>query len=87
MKLRIVWAGKTKNRHMAKLCAEDIDWNTRAISYSRQKTGSQAVVYFGDTVAEILKNRPKSGYLFPQVSQWKESDRARHSFADVGWSE
>jgi len=73
----LLWHLGASQTDLAMLCAEDIDWSTRAISYSRQKTGNQAVVHFGDTVAEILKNRPKSGYLFPQVARWKEPDRAK----------
>jgi len=41
------------------------------------KTGSQAMIHFGDSVAEILRGRPQVGLLFPQVSKWKESDRGK----------
>jgi integrase len=59
------------------LCAEDIDWTTRAISYARRKTGSQALVHFGDSVAQVLQFRSTTGYLFPQIALWKESDRGK----------
>lgn len=59
------------------LRAEDVDWHTRAIAYSRKKTGSEALIHFGDTVAAILKSRPEAGYLFPQIACWKESDRGK----------
>src|SRR5436853_2040377 len=41
------------------------------------KTGSQAMIRFGDSVAQILQRRPATGYLFPQIVHWKESDRAK----------
>jgi integrase len=59
------------------LTADTIDWAARTISYARMKTGSQAMIHFGDSVAEILRGRPQVGLLFPQVSKWKESDRGK----------
>ncbi len=49
----------------------------RTVSYARMKTGTQARIHFGDTVAAILHSRPTSGHLFPLVANWKESDRAK----------
>ena len=73
----LLWHLGGSQTDMATLCAEDIDWSTRAISYARMKTGSQAVVHFGDTVAKILQSLPRTGYLFPQIACWKESDRGK----------
>jgi integrase len=41
------------------------------------KTGSQAMIHFGDAVAELLRSQPASGCLFPQIARWKESDRGK----------
>jgi hypothetical protein len=41
------------------------------------KTGSQAMIRFGDAVMQVLHRRPATGYLFPQIVGWKESDRAK----------
>ena len=41
------------------------------------KTGSNAMICFGDVAAGILRSRPKKGFLFPQIAQWKETDRAK----------
>jgi hypothetical protein len=41
------------------------------------KTGSQATIHFGDTVAALLQERPATGHLFPQIVRWKESDRGK----------
>jgi len=61
---------------LAALRADDIDWEGRVISFTRQKTGSPAVLRFGDEVAAILKRLPASGPLFPKWSKMKSSDRA-----------
>jgi integrase len=62
---------------MASLRADDVDWTSRTISYARMKTGSQAMIHFGEGVANFLQSRPATGYLFPLVVGWKESDRAK----------
>ena len=71
----LLWHLGGSQTDMATLCAEDIDWTNQTISYARMKTGSQATIHFGDIVAELLRARPATGYLFPQIAQWKESDR------------
>ena len=73
----LLWHLGGSQTDMASLRAEDIDWANQTISYARMKTGSQAMIRFGDAVASILQARPATGYLFSQIVQWKESDRAK----------
>jgi len=73
----LLWHLGGSQTDMASLRAEDVDWPERTISYARMKTGSQAILHFGDSVAENLRSRPATGYLFPQIVCWKESDRAK----------
>lgn len=73
----LLWNLGGSQTDMASLRGEDIDWTNQTISYARMKTGSQALIRFGDAVVQILQRRPATGYLFPQVVQWKESDRAK----------
>src|SRR5262249_30441632 len=73
----LLWHFGGSQTDMASLCAEDIDWSNQTVSYARMKTGSQAMIRFGDTVAKILRSRPTTGCLFPQIVHWKESDRAK----------
>ena len=73
----LLWHLGGSQTDMASLRAEDIDWTCQTISYARMKTGSQAMIRFGDAVAQILQRRPATGYLFSQIVQWKESDRAK----------
>ena len=73
----MLWHLGGSQTDMASLRAEDVDWPNQTISYARMKTGSQAMIHFGDAVANILQSRPAKGYLFPQIVCWKESDRAK----------
>jgi integrase len=73
----MLWHLGGSQTDVASLCAEDIDWTFQTISYSRMKTGSLALIRFGDAVAKILRSRPATGCLFPQIVRWKESDRGK----------
>jgi integrase len=73
----LLWHLGGSQTDMASLRAEDVDWESRTISYARMKTGTQAFVRFGDSVEEILRSRPAIGCLFPQIVKWKESDRGK----------
>src|ERR1035438_735017 len=72
----MLWYLGASQTDIASLRAEDVDWTSRTISYARMKTGSQAMIHFGDAVANILQSRPATSYLFPRIVCWKESDRA-----------
>ena len=61
---------------IANLKADDIDWNNQTIAYTRQKTGSLAMIHFGDEIATILRSLPKDGYLFPYLQKVRCGDRA-----------
>ena len=56
--------------------AEDIDWQTRTISYFRQKTGSLAQFTISTALEKVLQQLPTTGVLFPKLSTVSESDRA-----------
>jgi len=73
----MLWHLGGSQTDVASLRTEDIDWSYQTISYARMKTGTQAMIRFGDSVAKILRSRPATGYLFPQIVRWKESDRAK----------
>ena len=72
----ILWHIGGSQTDMASLTAENIDWKAKTISYSRGKTNALAIIHFGDIVREILQRRPATGFLFPMIAQWNESDRA-----------
>ena len=61
---------------IANLKAEDIDWPNRTIAYARQKTGSLAMVHFGDEIEAVLRQLPAAGLLFPYLQSVRCGDRA-----------
>jgi len=73
----LLWHFGASQTDMASLRLEDIDWEAQTVSYARMKSGSQALIRFGENAATILRRRAKGELLFPQVSRWKESDRAK----------
>ena len=73
----LLWHLGGSQSDMVTLCAEDIDWINRTISYGRMKTVNEALIHFGDAVARIRQSRPSTGHLFPMIAAWKESDRGK----------
>ncbi len=61
---------------VARLHAEDIDWESRVVSFFRSKTGSAQIVHFGTGLAEVLRGLPQSGLLFPRLAAMDEKHRA-----------
>ena len=66
----LLWHTGALQTDAACLIAEDINWNTRTISYCRKKlkfrTGIKpALIRFGDEVAAILQLRPSPVRSFP----------------------
>jgi integrase len=61
---------------IANLKAEDIDWPNRTIAYTRQKTGSLAMIHFGDDIEAVLRRLSVVGPLFPYLQTVRCGDRA-----------
>jgi len=74
---QLLWHLGGSQSDIAALRGEDIDWDARTISYSRMKSKTPAIVRFGETVAAILKTLAAEGPLFPMLSGWPETDRAK----------
>jgi integrase len=79
----LLWHTGASQTDAACLLAEDVDWNSRTISYSRAKlksrdgTGIQpALIRFGAEIEAILERRPPVGALFPYLRTVRPSDRA-----------
>ena len=77
----LLWHTGASQTDAAYLTAEDVNWNTRTISYCRKKLRSRAnvkpaLIRFGEEVAAILKRRPQSGPLFPYLRTVRPGDRA-----------
>ena len=61
---------------MANLKAEDIDWKNQVVSFFRSKTGTAQILHFGNALAEVFKDLPGQGMLFPRLAEMDEKHRA-----------
>ena len=61
----LLWQLGGSQSDMATLCAENVDWANRTITYSRMKTGTPVVIRFGDAVERIVKP------LIPESHDWR----------------
>jgi integrase len=75
---RCCWHLGGSQSDVARLKAEDIDWNNRVVSFFRSKSGAAQIVHFGSQLAGVLSELPKSGFLFPVLSAMDEKHRASH---------
>ena len=74
--LELAWHVGAAQIDLVSLAAENIDWNTKTITYFRCKTGKPCVLRFGEEVATILRRLPANGSLFPNYSKLCSADRA-----------
>jgi integrase len=74
--LELLWETGAAQSDAANFKAEDIDWQTRTISYFRQKTGSLAQFTISTALEKALQQLPTTGALFPHLSQFTANDRA-----------
>jgi integrase len=62
---------------VANLSADDIDWQTKIVSFQRQKTGTASIIRFGSDLETVLQTLRKSGPLFPHHRTKRETHRSR----------
>src|SRR6185437_2332131 len=72
----LLWELGGSQGDVARLCAADIDWRTKSISYFRSKTGRASRICFDEAVEKILRSLPSAGPLFPYLCTVRASDRA-----------
>jgi integrase len=78
----MLWHTGASQTDAACLLAEDVDWNTRTICYTRKKLKSRgtsikpALIRFGAEIEAILKRRPAVGSLFPYLRTVRAGDRS-----------
>ena len=73
---QLAWHLGAAQSDIAFLEAENIDWEHNFISFARKKTGSIAIMRFDEDVAEILRDLPGNGPLFPYLRSVRAGDRA-----------
>ena len=74
----LLWHLGAAQSDLASLTAEDVNWQERTAAFRRHKTKVPVVITFGEEASAILKTRPRSGCLFPWLSQLHEKHRAKH---------
>ncbi len=74
--LELLWETGAAQSDAVNFKAEDVDWQTRTISYFRQKTGSLAQFTISTTLEKVLQHLPTTGVLFPNLSKFSANDRA-----------
>lgn len=73
---RLAWCLGASQTDLALIEAENVDWQNNLISYQRVKTKTVAVMRLDDEMADILKDLPGSGPLFPYLRTVRAGDRA-----------
>jgi len=73
---QLAWHFGAAQSDLAFLEAENVDWENHVISYARKKTGTVAIVRFDEDIAEILRDLPGNGPLFPYLRSVRAGDRA-----------
>jgi integrase len=74
--LELLWETGAAQSDAVNFKAEDVDPQTRTISYFRQKTGSLAQFTISKALETVLSHLPTTGVLFPKLSTFSQSDRA-----------
>ena len=72
----LLWHLGSSQSDLAHLHAEDVNWEDRTIAFNRQKTGSLALIHFGQDASRVLESLPKTGPLFPYLITVRSGDRA-----------
>jgi integrase len=73
---KLAWHLGASQSDLAFLEAENVDWNHHVISYKRMKTKTVAIMRFDEDMAEILRDLPGNGPLFPYLRTVRAGDRA-----------
>ena len=73
---KLAWHLGASQSDLACLTAENVDWDNHVISCARMKTGTVAIMRFDEEVAEILRDLPGNGPLFPYLRTVRAGDRA-----------
>lgn len=74
----VAWHLGASQTDIALLKADNIDWESRLITFERLKTKQPCVVHFGEDFHAVLARLPKQGSLFPTFSKLKEGHRSTH---------
>lgn len=74
--LELLWETGAAQSDAVNFKAEDVDWQSRTISYFRMKTGTLAQFTISKKLETVLSHLPTTGVLFPKLSTFTANDRA-----------
>src|ERR1035438_6204961 len=74
--LELLWETGAAQGDAAAMTAEDVEWQSRTITYFRMKTGSRAQFTISKALETVLSHLPTTGVLFPKLSTFSSNDRA-----------
>ncbi len=86
---QMLWHVGGAQTDVAKLTAEDVDWQERTVSYTRKKTGVLVHLTLGNDAMKVLETLPKSGPLFPRLVELSASERSswfRHKLRKLNFT-
>jgi integrase len=72
----LLWHFGGSQSDVALLCAEDIEWDGKVITYARKKTREIAQINISVEVEKVLRRLPQQGALFPRIAAMDEKHRA-----------
>ncbi len=73
---QLLWEIGASQSDAAALTAENLDWQTRTLTYFRMKTGEQAQMAISKRMEKILAHLPTEGPLFPKLFNETTNTRA-----------
>jgi integrase len=73
---QLAWYTGASQTDLALLEASQIDWERQALSFTRKKTRTIAILRFDEGIAEVLRSLPQGGPLFPYLRTVRAGDRA-----------
>jgi integrase len=73
---QLCWELGASQGDIANLKAEDVDWESGTVSFTRRKTGVPVIVHLGQVAQNVLNDLPSEGMLFPYLSTVRAGDRA-----------
>lgn len=73
---QLLWEIGSAQTDAANLCASNLDWDRRELSFRRQKTGEFCILQIGPRLEALLKRLPAAGPLFPGQIKLEAKDRS-----------
>lgn len=72
----LLWEIGAAQSDAAALSHNNLNWETRTLSYQRMKTGTWSHLQIGETLDALLRKLPAEGPFFPTLSTLSANDRA-----------